>query len=179
MGTVKSLACTDRIHSVFLMAIISQVLIMLRGCIWSTWHLRSKNNYGRHMKVIYLQLAEEERLLLSRGFPRKTPHSICLDRISEALLCSQRPPHNKGRWPIYKKEACWCSLNYVCVVRDHIFMQLGQGTGLMFLNIKGGDVTTDPIIWQWMETLWNGNIWGSKISSNIHDWNLTQISHLK
>lgn len=31
MGSVKSLACTDRIHSVFLMAIISQVLIMLCG----------------------------------------------------------------------------------------------------------------------------------------------------
>lgn len=57
MGTVKNLACTDRIHSIFLMAIISQVLIMFFGCIRSTWHLRSKNNYGRHMKVIYIKLA--------------------------------------------------------------------------------------------------------------------------
>lgn len=59
------------------------------------------------------------------------------------------------------------------------FMQLGQGICLMFLNTKGGDVMTDPIIWQWKKMQWTENIWSSKNFSNIHNWNLTQISYFK
>lgn len=120
MGTIKSLACTDRSRSVFLMAIISQVLIMLCGCIWSTWHLRSKNNYGRYRRSSISDLHREKDSFFPSDFPRKTPQSICLDYISQTVLCSKILHITKADG-LYIKKKLVDVVGIMCVQSEIIF----------------------------------------------------------